>query len=211
MKYLSFLILSAPLFAQPSQHLIYVNSTPSGSCSNTSALQRVISTGAVYSCQSGTWAQVGGATVTAASPRYAVQFNNPLGTFAGDVADIFNPTAISVPAVPVLTKNGVGTGTTWGYRTNCGPQAPQSGNLAPVPLGSIRSAEATVSGNTTLDGTHSITIAVACPSGFGSVWRTTAGGTPSSTGLIGSSTDGGTVIDVYTKEEHGKTEYRSGY
>jgi hypothetical protein len=46
--------------AQPSLRLIYVSSAPSGSCNNAASMQRVISTGHLYSCQSGTWADISG-------------------------------------------------------------------------------------------------------------------------------------------------------
>jgi hypothetical protein len=40
--------------------LIFVTTAPSGACTVPTPLQSVISTGALFSCQSGTWATVGG-------------------------------------------------------------------------------------------------------------------------------------------------------
>jgi len=39
--------------------IIWVNSAPSGSCTNGQPMEYVISTGILYSCQGGTWGQVG--------------------------------------------------------------------------------------------------------------------------------------------------------
>ena len=38
--------------------IIWVNSAPSGSCTNGQPMQYVISTGALYSCQAGTWGKI---------------------------------------------------------------------------------------------------------------------------------------------------------
>lgn len=43
-----------------SPQVAYVSSAPSGSCSATPPLQVVVSTGAIYSCNNGTWGQSGG-------------------------------------------------------------------------------------------------------------------------------------------------------
>lgn len=64
-KYLVLLIfLSGMAFAQGNQNnygsVAYVNSAPSGSCPTGAQIQLVKSTGLLYSCQSNTWAQVGG-------------------------------------------------------------------------------------------------------------------------------------------------------
>lgn len=62
MKYASLLfLLGISLFAQPQNNLVYVNSAPSGSCINAVAMERVIPTGHIYSCISGTWADITGA------------------------------------------------------------------------------------------------------------------------------------------------------
>jgi hypothetical protein len=57
MKKLLFFLPSI-LLAQSSSHLIYVNSPPSGACQNAAAMQRVISSGDVWNCVTGTWAKV---------------------------------------------------------------------------------------------------------------------------------------------------------
>ena len=61
-------ILGALLFFAPALHaqvtaptIILVGSAPSGSCSNNLPDRQVASTGILYSCQSGTWTQIGAA------------------------------------------------------------------------------------------------------------------------------------------------------
>src|SRR5215469_10408378 len=54
-------MIAGAALGQPSNPgLYFVSSAPSGSCTNGSPLQVVISTGALYSCQSGTWATISG-------------------------------------------------------------------------------------------------------------------------------------------------------
>jgi hypothetical protein len=61
----------------------YVASAPSGSCSSTSALTIVQSTGVIYTCQSGTWASVtGGGGGTPGGSNLQLQYNNS-GAFGG--------------------------------------------------------------------------------------------------------------------------------
>jgi len=50
--------------------IVLVVSAPSGSCTQNLPDQQVVSLGTIYTCQSGTWAQVGGSvsSVTATSP-----------------------------------------------------------------------------------------------------------------------------------------------
>jgi hypothetical protein len=61
-KILLLLLLSCPLLAQTVQsgYVIYVTSAPSGSCSQNNRVRVVMGAGTVYTCQSGTWATVGG-------------------------------------------------------------------------------------------------------------------------------------------------------
>ena len=56
----------------------YVTSAPSGACSNGEPLRSVIGLGTVYSCQSGTWAQVGGGAASCAEGTCVV--NAPIAT-----------------------------------------------------------------------------------------------------------------------------------
>lgn len=60
----------------------YVNSAPSGSCSQGEAQRNVIGLGTIYSCQSGTWTQVGsaaaGTVTTSGSPA-----SGQVATFSG--------------------------------------------------------------------------------------------------------------------------------
>ncbi len=71
----------------PTNHLIYVTSAPSGSCSAGQALQYVTSgpsVGNLYGCVSGTWtiiAQAGGGATPGGSPTQ-LQYNNA-GAFGG--------------------------------------------------------------------------------------------------------------------------------
>lgn len=54
------LLLFSPLlgFAQGGGYVNYVTGAPSGNCSKSERLQEVMGTGTVYTCQSGTWAQI---------------------------------------------------------------------------------------------------------------------------------------------------------
>jgi hypothetical protein len=63
-KLLPFAILTFLALAAKGQvvnpTVIFVTSAPSGSCTSPTPLQAVISTGALFSCQAGTWGAVGG-------------------------------------------------------------------------------------------------------------------------------------------------------
>jgi hypothetical protein len=65
----------------------YVGSPPSGSCGSSSPLTVVGGTGAVYTCQSGTWGLLsgGGGGGTPAGSNGAIQYNNS-GSFGGSAA-----------------------------------------------------------------------------------------------------------------------------
>ncbi len=151
----------------------------------------------IYGCTAvDTWtAQAGGgggATITGTVGEVPIISGASAAT--GNVAFVANFTALPVPSAPSLTKVGAGTGTTWGYKRVCG----MIGG-APLALGSDSSAAATISGNATLDGTHSITITIptlTAPETSCDVYRTTAGGTPNTTGLIGNAASGMTLSDT---------------
>jgi hypothetical protein len=55
LKYLSLFLFSSILLAQAPQRIIYVNTDPSGSCNDSSALQWNPSSGNFSGCKSGTW------------------------------------------------------------------------------------------------------------------------------------------------------------
>lgn len=59
LKYLLFL-LALPVFAQTNAQTVYVTNTPSGACSARTNLRLLTPTGALYTCQSGTWGAIGG-------------------------------------------------------------------------------------------------------------------------------------------------------
>lgn len=65
MKKILFLLLLLALPAvvvgqiPTSQNIIFVSTSPTGSCTNGAAVEIVISTGAIFTCQAGTWGEVG--------------------------------------------------------------------------------------------------------------------------------------------------------
>ena len=63
MKHLIWLLLLIPMGAWgqvSNPPIVLVSSAPSGSCTQNLPDQQVKTTGALYSCQSGTWTQIGG-------------------------------------------------------------------------------------------------------------------------------------------------------
>ncbi len=126
-------------------------------------------------------------TSAAALTDNRVLFGGGLQAISTDTNFQWISAAASTPAAPVLTKGGAGTGSTWGYEVVClsvvGP--------------TVASAEATISGNATLDGTHTISIATVVATGCSTydIYRTTSGGTPSGTGKIGNVVPGASLID----------------
>lgn len=126
-KLLLLVLLSTPLFAQVVQsgYVTYVTSAPSGSCSQNNRVRVVMGAGTVYTCQSSTWATVGGGggsgvtsfsgdgTILSNSASTgavtATLANTPTGT--GGVVLATSPTlvtpALGTPSAVVLT-NGTG-------------------------------------------------------------------------------------------------------
>lgn len=119
------LLSSLLLFAQqnnqnnfPGQSgVAYVTSAPSGSCSSGATIQVVKSTGNIYTCQSGTWAQSAGSSVSISPADTSVTLSpNPI-TGTGTAA-VTNP----VPATG-NTEGGplYATSTTTGVASSIGP------------------------------------------------------------------------------------------
>lgn len=126
----------------------------------------------------------GGGGGTPAPPQYSVQFNDPLGTFAGSAVFVENSTALPVPAAPAITNGGMPGMTMYGYEVVAGLIG-----ATPVGLGSAPSTEGqTTTGNATLDAMNfNIVTPPACTGGLAGVtsfdiYRTTGGATQ---GLIG--------------------------
>jgi hypothetical protein len=110
LRVLPFIFASA-LFAQPSNPtIIWVSSAPSGACTNGSALQAVVSTGALYSCQSSTWAAIsggggGGDTITSPNGTLSIGGSSTNTTLDFNLANANTWTGIQTVA------NGNGTAT----------------------------------------------------------------------------------------------------
>jgi hypothetical protein len=96
----TFLLLGLSVRAQVNNPtLIFVTTAPTGSCTVPTPLQSVISTGSLYSCQAGTWTQIGsgggggavasvfgrtGAVVAASGDYTAAQVTNAAATNAAN-------------------------------------------------------------------------------------------------------------------------------
>ncbi len=145
----------------------------------------------MYQClTANTWTAVGGGGgggITGSGGVNQVTYWSSASAVTGSASLQWINTAVSTPTAPVLTKGGAGTGSTWGYEVVClsvvGP--------------TVASAEATISGNATLDATHTISIATVVATGCSTydIYRTTSGGTPSGTGKIGNVAPGASLID----------------
>lgn len=78
-------ILISTSRAQPRAPIVNVNSAPSGACQNAAALQRVISTGHIFSCQSGIWGDISSGS-SSVGPVNAVNYQfsqTPGGSLIG--------------------------------------------------------------------------------------------------------------------------------
>jgi len=112
-RLLAFIAVACPLVAQVSNpSIISVTSAPSGACSAGLPNRQVISTGALYSCQGGTWGEIGGGggggfTGTATSPHLTMgvgadvlgdspaTFASGLFTFPNNTLTGTNPSAFT--------------------------------------------------------------------------------------------------------------------
>lgn len=122
--------------AQPPQRLIYVYTAPSGSCNNSDPLERVISTGVLYNCVSGTWTIFArGATgATGAS-------GGPIGpTGSTGATGLTGATGATGPSGPTGPRGPSGT---TGLTGPTGPTGPSGLTGATGPTGSKGSTGAT--------------------------------------------------------------------
>ena len=88
MKYLSLFLFSSILLAQAPQRIIYVNTDPSGSCNDSSALQWNPSSGNFSGCKSGTWGVIasGGGGGSPGGTTNSIQYYATSSTFGGITA-----------------------------------------------------------------------------------------------------------------------------
>jgi hypothetical protein len=118
---------------------------------------------------------------------------SPLCSAYGALGQTFSNvsvTAVSTPSTPVITTGGTAGAQTWSYKV-----------VATIP-GALHStasaAGSTTTGNATLSGTNFNIVTTTAMTGaiYCNVYRTASGGTPSSTGLIGSVICGGAINDT---------------
>lgn len=165
--------------------VLYVTTDPTGACGY-SYITVNKTTQATTTCDNGTWATVSGGGATPAGPTNAVQTNGGGGTLAGSASNQYLSTALPTPSAPTLSVTCSGTcATTYSYvvlplnLVGHGVQSPPASTA-------VQAA--------TLDGSHFNRITPqACTGSFAGVtgwlvYRTVAAGTPSSLGLIGSTT-----------------------
>lgn len=90
--------LATPLFGQVVQsgYVTYVTSAPSGSCSQNNRVRVVMGAGTVYTCQSGTWTQVGGSSGTSVT------------SFSGDGVLLTNSASTGAVTATLGTTTGTG-------------------------------------------------------------------------------------------------------
>ena len=134
MKKLLFIaMLSAlPALAQPSNpSIVLVGTAPSGSCSVNLPDQQVVTTGALYSCQNGTWAKFG--TGTGSGSVTSV-------TFTGD------GTVLSSTPSAAVTTSGTLAATLANVADNVFLAGPASGPAAAPTYRAVNLASADVSG-----------------------------------------------------------------
>jgi hypothetical protein len=143
LKLSRFLIITVILFEvfvltrkeAPSQipvHLIYVNSAPSGACSNVAALQRVISSGDIWGCNAGTWVKItagnGGSSaliqisqVTTSGSQTSVVFSSIPGTYTSLRLISVTRSLTSATSDQILIKfNADSTAADYGYQVMYG-------------------------------------------------------------------------------------------
>ena len=101
-------LLAAAAYAQPNNPSVrYVGSAPSGACSQAPPVQVLNSSGAIYTCNNGTWAVQGGGSGTVAWEKKGTVI------FGGstDATAIGEPTVFPVPSPLVITNVPSGTPT----------------------------------------------------------------------------------------------------
>ena len=108
---IALIVLTGSALAQPANPgIVLVGSAPSGSCSVNLPDEQVVTTGALYSCQSGTWAAIGGSSscptcVLAVSPGAGIAH------FAGSTQTVTSSLVsltADVSGVLPLANGGVG-------------------------------------------------------------------------------------------------------
>lgn len=120
---------------------------------------------------------------------FYADFNDDLDALdmeGGALAETYSGYTLSTPGVPTVTPQGASGSTTWGYRISArwNPWGSVSGETLAGTEGQ------TTTGNATLNGTNfnRITWTAVSYAADYRIYRVTAGGTPSSTGLIGTAT-----------------------
>ena len=98
---LAMLVLAGIASAQFGSHdILWVTSAPSGTCTNGSKVQGVVSTGVLYTCQSSTWAQVGGSGGSAFGSLTG-------GTNTGAVMVVGTGASLAASGTGTITATGV--------------------------------------------------------------------------------------------------------
>ena len=101
------LLLAFGLFAQTNTDLQFVTTTPAGACTNRAQPRILVPSGNIYVCDANVWTLKAAGSTIPGTPVNTVQFNSPLGTFAGNANFLFDgsrlgigPNALTDPAGP---------------------------------------------------------------------------------------------------------------
>ena len=188
----SLLFLLGSAFSQNGQVIVgnygvnYVLVAPAGSCNQNNTIQEVMGPGTVYSCQSNTWAQVGGAggagTVTSFS--------------SGNLSPLFTTSVATATTTPALTfaLTNAGAGTVLGNSTGAAASPAYTSTpvlgLAGTTVGTLGFANATSGSVTLAPVTGALgAVTVSLPAATGTVAvSATAPITESAAGAVGCAT-----------------------
>ena len=93
-------------------YVVYVTSAPSGNCSAGSQQQDVIGTGSIYTCQSGTWAQVSGGGGSSAFSALTGSTNTTAAMVVGSGASMSTSGTGTIAATSLTGTPALPNGTT---------------------------------------------------------------------------------------------------